>query len=285
MNEVLVIDKPKNMTSRDVVNIVSNKFHTRKVGHTGTLDPLATGVLVILIGKYTSLVEIITSYDKIYEAEITLGIETDTMDITGNIIKEEKCNFSKEEIIEALNSMIGEYEQVVPAYSAIKINGKKLYEYARENKEVELPKRKVNIKSLELISEIKYKENKVIFNIRTNVSKGTYIRSLVTDIASKLGTIGTMSELRRIKQGNISIEDADTLEDLENDTYRFYDINKCLKDIYSVELDAQLLKKVTNGVQLENVYKKELVLFKYNGSNIAIYKADNNTLKMWKYLK
>ena len=94
-----------------------------------------------------------------------------------------------------------------------------------------------------------------------------------------------MSELRRIKQGNISIDDADTLEDLENDTYRFYDINKCLKDIYSVELDAQLLKKVTNGVQLENVYKKELVLFKYNGSNIAIYKADNNTLKMWKYLK
>ncbi len=285
MNEVLVIDKPKNMTSRDVVNIVSKKFHTKKVGHTGTLDPLATGVLVILVGKYTSLVEIITSYDKIYEAEITLGIETDTMDITGNIIKEEKCNFSKEEIIEALNSMVGEYEQIVPAYSAVKINGKKLYEYARENKEVELPKRKVNIKSLELISEIKYKENKVIFNIRTNVSKGTYIRSLVTDIASKLGTIGTMSELRRIKQGNISIEDADTLEDLENDTYRFYDINKCLKDIYSVELDEQLLKKVTNGVQLENVYKKELVLFKYKGSNIAIYKADNNTLKMWKYLK
>ena len=285
MNEILVIDKPKNMTSRDVVNIISKKFHIKKVGHTGTLDPLATGVLVILTGKYTSLVELITAYDKTYEAEITLGIETDTMDITGNILKEEKCECSKEEIITALNSMIGEYEQTVPSYSAVKINGKKLYEYARNGEDIELPKRKVKINSIELISDITYKDNKVIFKIITNVSKGTYIRSLVGDIASKLNTIGTMSELRRIKQGNISIEESDTLEDIENDTYRFYDIDKCLKDIYSIDVDEELLKKITNGVQLQNTYEKDLVLFKYKGSNIAIYKNDNNILKMWKYLK
>ena len=141
MNGVLVVDKPKNCTSRDVVNTICKKFHIKKVGHTGTLDPLATGVLIILIGKYTNLVEVVTAYDKIYEAEITLGALTDTLDITGNIIKEEKAIFTKEKIEESLKKMVGTYNQTVPIYSAVKINGKKLYEYARNNEEVELPKR------------------------------------------------------------------------------------------------------------------------------------------------
>ena len=284
MNGVLVVDKPKNCTSRDVVNTICRKFHIKKVGHTGTLDPLATGVLIILIGKYTNLVEVVTAYDKLYEAEITLGTLTDTLDITGNIIKEENVKFTKEEIEESLSKMVGTYNQTVPIYSAVKINGKKLYEYARNNEEVELPKREVTIKSIELISDIKYENNKTIFKIRTEVSKGTYIRALINDIASSLNTIGIMSELRRVKQGNIDISDSYKLEDIENDNYEFYSIDKLLGNIYKIDLNEEEFKKVKNGVPIPNIYNQETVLFKYNGDIIAIYKNDKNILKMWKYL-
>lgn len=284
MNEVLVINKPKDYTSRDVVNFVCKKFKTKKVGHTGTLDPMATGVLVILIGKYTSLVEVITAYDKVYEAEVTLGTLTNTLDSTGEVLKEENVSFKKEQIIEALNKMTKTYEQTVPIYSAVKINGKKLYEYARNNEKIELPKRKVTIKSLELISDIKEYNGKVIFKIRTKVSKGTYIRALVDDIAQELGTIGIMSSLKRIRQGDIDISDSYTLEELENGKYEFYDLNKCFNNIYQVELDDELYNKIKNGVQIPNTYNHDIVLFKYNNSNVALYKDDKNILKMWKYL-
>lgn len=147
MNGILLINKEKDYTSRDVVNIVSKCLNTKKVGHTGTLDPIATGVLVICVGKATKLVDYLTSTYKEYEAEIILGISTDTYDITGNILKEENVKIEKKEIEKVLNNMIGTYLQEVPIYSAVKIDGKKLYEYARENKEIELPKREVDIKS------------------------------------------------------------------------------------------------------------------------------------------
>ena len=131
MNEILIVNKGNNCTSRDVVNFLCKKFGTKKIGHTGTLDPMATGVLVVLIGKYTNLVEVISAYDKTYEAEITLGLLTDTLDITGNLIKEEKPSVSDAEIEEILKSMVGTYEQTVPIYSAVKVKGKRLYEYAR----------------------------------------------------------------------------------------------------------------------------------------------------------
>lgn len=284
MNGILVINKPKDWTSRDVVNLICKKFSTRKVGHTGTLDPMATGVLVILIGKYTNLVEVITGYDKTYEAEITLGTLTDTLDSTGEVLKEENGTFTKEEIETALKSMIKTYEQEVPIYSAVKVNGKKLYEYARNNEDVELPKRKVTIKSLELISDIKNENGKTIFKIRTEVSKGTYIRALVADIASKLGTIGIMSELTRTRQGNIKIEDSYTIDEIENNNYEFYDLNKCFENIFQVDLDEELYKKIKNGVQIPNAYNHDIVLFKHNGDNVALYKDDKNVLKMWKYL-
>lgn len=284
MNGMLVVNKPSNCTSRDVVNIICKKFNTKKVGHTGTLDPMATGVLIVLIGKYTNLVEVITSYDKVYEAEITLGTSTDTLDITGNILKEENTKVNLNEIKSVLNSMIGTYEQEVPKYSAVKIDGKKLYDYVRNNKDIELPKRLVEIKSLELISDIKYRNNKTIFKIRTCVSKGTYIRSLINDISKKLNTIGVMSELKRIKQGNIDIRESFSIDEILNDKYSFYNINNCFKDIFTIDIDENLYKKVKNGIQLKNIYGKEIILFKYNGNNIAIYKNDKNILKMWKYL-
>lgn len=248
------------------------------------MDPIATGVLVILIGKYTSLVEIVTAYDKVYEAELTLGTLTDTLDSTGNVLKEEIVKINEAEIKKALKSMVGIYNQTVPIYSAVKVNGKKLYEYARNNEEVDLPVREVKIKSLELISDITYKNGKTVFKIKTEVSKGTYIRALINDIAARLNTIGIMSALKRIKQGNIDIKESYTLEEIENNKFLFYDINKCFENIYAVEMNDELYKKVKNGNIIDNSYQKEIVLFKYNNNNIAIYKNENNRLKMWKYL-
>ena len=176
MNGIAIINKKQGLTSRDVVNQISKKLNIKKVGHTGTLDPLATGVLVVCIGKATKLVDVLTDFDKEYEAGVCLGIETDTLDITGNVLKVENVIKTEEEIINTLNSFVGEYDQEVPIYSAVKINGKKLYEYARENIPVELPKRKVKIHNISLTSDVIYKNNKVYFSFKVKVSKGTYIR-------------------------------------------------------------------------------------------------------------
>ena len=281
MNGIIVIDKPSNYTSRDIVNIVSKEAHTKKVGHTGTLDPMATGVLVVCIGEATKLVELITDTYKEYEAEITLGILTDTLDSEGNTLKEEDVSFTKEDIIKAINSMKGKYIQEVPIYSAIKVNGKKLYEYAREGIEVTLPKREVDIKEIELISDIEYGKN-IKFKIRTTVSKGTYIRSLVKDIADKLNTIGIMSSLRRIKQGRFDIKDSYTLDDIKNSNYNIISIEDALSDIYSIDMDESLYKKVSNGVKLDNIYNKNMIAFKYNNKIKAIYKNDNGILRVYK---
>ena len=284
MSGIIVINKPSNYTSRDIVNIVSRELHTKKVGHTGTLDPMATGVLVVCAGEATKLVELITDTYKEYEAEITLGILTDTLDSEGNILKEEDVSFTKEEITKAINSMKGKYIQEVPIYSAIKVNGKKLYEYAREGIEVTLPKREVDIMSIELISDIEYGKN-IKFKIRTTVSKGTYIRSLVKDIADKLNTIGIMSSLNRIKQGRFDIKDSNTLDDIKNGNYNIISIEDALSDIYSVDMDELLYKKVSNGVKLENTYNKDMIIFKYNNKVKAIYKNDDGMLRVYKMIK
>lgn len=289
MNGVLVIDKEKTYTSRDIVNIVGKKLGTKKIGHTGTLDPLATGVLVLCIGSATKLVEIITCDDKEYLAEITLGIKTDTLDITGNIIEECNVNIEKKILIEALNKMKGVYFQEVPIYSAVKINGKKLYQYARNKEDVILPKKEIEIKNIELINEIRYINNKTIFDIKCTVSKGTYIRSLARDIAISLNTIGIMSNLRRTRQGNFNIENANTLKDIENNNYKLIKIEDCLNTFKTIIVDAYLEYKILNGQRLINIYNSKEVLFK-NESNIllALYKVydkDETLLKPWKMFK
>ena len=180
MDDILLINKPKGVTSRAVVNEVSHLLNIKKIGHTGILDPIATGVLVLCIGKATKIASLITDYDKEYIAEVILGIETDTLDIEGKIVKEETVkDITKEKVIEVLNSFIGDIKQEVPKYSAIKIKGKKLYQYARNNIDVDLPTRIVSIYKLKLIDDLKYIDNKVIFKIFCHVSKGTYIRSLI----------------------------------------------------------------------------------------------------------
>lgn len=289
MNGILVINKEKDYTSRDIVNIVSKQFNTKKVGHTGTLDPMAEGVLVLCIGDATKLVEILTCNDKEYEAEITLGLKTDTLDITGNILEEQNILIDKQDIIKTLNSFKKTYKQTVPIYSAVKINGKKLYEYARENKNIELPSREVTIKKIELISDIKYINNKTIFKIKCNVSKGTYIRSLVNDIALSLNTIGVMSKLTRTKQGIFKIQDSFTLDDIQNNNYKLINIDKVLNDYYTVVADEELEFKIKNGAIIDNIYHKSEILFKDKNNNLlALYKTynkDSNKIKPWKMFK
>ena len=272
MDGIVLINKEKNCTSRDVVNQVSKILKTKKIGHTGTLDPIATGVLVLCIGKATKLVEVITSYDKEYEAEVILGIKTDTKDITGEILKEEKAIISKENIEKCLKQMIGTYNQTVPIYSAVKINGKKLYEYARNNEEIELPKRKVTIKELKLISDITYEKEKTKFKIKCHVSKGTYIRSLIEDIATNLNTIGTMENLKRTKQGNFQITSANTIQDIENNKFKIYSIEEILEKFYKIEMTDDLYFKIKNGSIIKNNYNHDIVAFTKNDKVIAIYK-------------
>ena len=286
MNGILLVNKKENWTSRDVVNRVGKILGTKKVGHTGTLDPLATGVLVLCIGSATKLNEILTSTYKEYEAEITLGLLTDTLDITGNELKEEKVNVNKEQILEALNKMTGKYVQEVPIYSAVKVNGRKLYEYARAGESVELPKREVDIKELELIGNIKYTDNKTIFNIRCLVSKGTYIRALVNDIANSLNTIGVMSKLTRTKQGKFKLENCYKIEDIESGNYKLISIAEVLNNFPKVVVDGYLENLIKNGAVINDEWKQEHILFiNKNNCLLALYKSydkDKNKLKPWK---
>lgn len=281
MDGIIVVNKPKGLTSRDVVNKICKIFNTKKVGHTGTLDPLATGVLIMCIGKATKLVEILTSHEKEYIAKVKLGTLTDTLDTDGNIIKKEDISLDKEKLISVVNSFKKEYMQEVPIYSAVKINGKKLYEYARENKAVELPARLVNIKNIKLLE---YDNNKS-YKFKALVSKGTYIRSLINDINKELSVIGVMSELVRTKQGKYKLEDSYTLEDIENNNFKIFSITDVLKDNNCVIINSKTFEKIRNGAILNNIYHKEIVTFIYNEEVIAIYKTydkDSTKLKPFK---
>lgn len=286
MDGILVVNKPIGYTSRDIVNIVGKILNIKKIGHTGTLDPIATGVLVLCIGKATKLVEMLTATEKEYIAEVTLGIHTDTLDSTGNILEEHNVQVDKEQIIEALNSMLGVYNQEVPIYSAVKLNGKKMYEYARENKKIDLPKRTVEIKQIELLSDIIYENNKTIFKFRCLVSKGTYIRSLIRDIALKLNTVGIMSSLNRIKQGIFSIDQSYDIDSIKNNNYKIISIGDCLTNYKHVIVDDFLFSKIKNGAILQNRYEKDIIVFKDSNNNcLAIYKTYNKDItkiKPWK---
>lgn len=282
MDGVLIINKEKGMTSRDVVNRLCKILNTKKIGHTGTLDPIAEGVLVVCIGKATKLVELITSEDKEYIATVKLGVLTDTLDIAGKILKEEKTTIDKEKLVKALNSFIGFYEQEVPIYSAVKINGKKLYEYARAGEKIDLPKRKVEIKAVKLIN---ITEDEYTFKVL--VSKGTYIRSLIKDINDKLGIIGSMSSLIRIKQGIYSIDDSYTIKDVENNNYELLSISDAITSYKNVDIDDEVYNKVKNGALLDNNYQNDIIVFSYNDNPVAIYKIyekDKSKIKPYKML-
>ena len=268
MNGILVVNKPIDYTSRDVVNKIGGILKTKKVGHTGTLDPIATGVLVVCIGNTTKLCELLTSEYKEYIATIKLGIKTDTLDTTGTIIETKDYNVSENQIKETLNTFLGTSIQTTPIYSAVKVNGKKLYEYAREGIQVELPKREINITNIELLS---YKDDEIIF--KTTVSKGTYIRALIDDICTKLNTVGTMSNLQRTKQGNFSIEDSYTIEDIQSGNYNLLSIEEALTNLEQITINEELYNQVKNGSIIDKTFKNDIACLNYKGNIVAIYQT------------
>ena len=274
MNGIVIVNKPAGYTSRDVVNKLSKIFNTKKIGHTGTLDPIAQGVLVVVIGKYTKLCEDLTQTYKEYIATFKLGILTDTLDITGKVLDELSVLVSEEEVKKVIKSFICEYDQEVPFYSSVKINGKKLYEYARNNENIELPKRKVDIKNIEILDI-----NKESVKIKCLVSKGTYIRSLIRDIGESLKTHATMTELIRTKQGIFDIKESSTLEDIEKGNYKLINPETCL-DVCILQV-GELDKEITNGVKQKMNIPNKYILFKKNDDNIALYKKEFDYFKMY----
>lgn len=275
----ILVNKKRDMTSFDVVSKISKLFGIKKAGHTGTLDPLAEGLMVILLGKATRLSLDITSKYKEYIAGVYLGYETDTYDITGKTtkVKEVPKNI---DIEKTLSTYKKTYMQEVPIYSAVKVNGKKLYEYARQNLEVSLPKKEVTIKDIKLLTE-----EKNMFTFKTTVSKGCYIRSLIRDISISLNTLGTMTSLKRTKIDNLKLKDAYTIDEIEKAKFKLLEIDT-LFSYPKIKVNKELLSKIKNGSKLENIYNiEDKVIFIDNKSNVkAIYYNDNNILKVYKNL-
>ncbi len=264
MNGVIVVNKSKGITSRDVVNKLVKVFGTKSIGHIGTLDPMATGVLVCLIGKYTKLGSIMVNHDKEYIATFKLNVLTDTLDIEGKVLKTDDKKISLEDMNGAIEHFNGlTYMQEVPIYSAVKVNGKKLYDYARSNEDVILPKKEVTIYKLELVSF----EDEV--KIKCKVSKGTYIRALIRDICAYLGTYGVMTDLVRTKLGDYDISDAYSLDEISNGKYKLYR----LEDIF--DLDVRYI----NDDNHKQIYNGNIV--KDKNSNYILYKEGDKAVAFY----
>lgn len=264
MNGVIVVNKPKGITSRDVVNKLVKVFGTKSIGHIGTLDPMATGVLVCLIGKYTKLGSIMVNHDKEYVATFKLNVLSDTLDSEGKVIKTDNKIISLEDMNGAIEHFNGlTYMQEVPIYSAVKVNGKKLYDYARSNEDVILPKKEVTIYKLELVSF----EDEV--KIKCKVSKGTYIRALIRDICAYLGTYGIMTDLVRTKLGDYDKSDPYSLDDIINGKYKLYS----LEDIFNLDV------RYINNDNHKQIYNGNIV--KDKNSNYILYKDGDKAVAFY----
>lgn len=279
MDGIVIINKEKEYTSHDVVAKVKKILNEKKVGHTGTLDPNATGVLPILLGKGTKLSKYLINHNKIYEATLKLGEKTDTADIEGKITEEKdvkKENLSQENVTKVLKEFIGKSKQVPPMYSAIKVNGKKLYEYARKGQTIEIKPREIEIYGIELLN---INNNEISFKV--HCSKGIYIRTLCENIAEKLETVGYMKELKRIEVGEFNIKNAITLKELESKKEKaLISIEEFLKDKQLINLNSKKVKLFLNGVNLE--FKLEDGIYRiYNEKNefIGTGTIKSNVLK------
>lgn len=279
MDGIIIINKPKNYTSHDIVR-KAKKLLNEKVGHTGTLDPNATGVLPLLIGKGTLLSKYLIEHDKIYEAVLKLGEKTDTADGEGKVLESQNVEQSilkKENIERIFNNLEGKQEQIPPMYSAIKLNGKKLYEYARKGIEVEVKPRTIEIYKLELI---KIEDMEITF--RVSCSKGTYIRTLCEKIAEEFGTVGYMKELKRIQVGEFNIKDSITIEELENQeivSNKFITIEKYFSNYENIVLNERKFQLFLNGVQLTYELKDGIYKIYKENEFIGIGTVKNKLLK------
>ena len=286
MNGIINIYKEKGFTSHDVVAKLRGIFKQKKIGHTGTLDPDAEGVLPVALGSATKVCDLITDKDKAYRCLLLLGKTTDTQDISGNVLKESEVNVSEDGIIRAIKSFEGEYDQVPPMYSAIKINGKKLYELAREGKEIERPARRIRIHEID-IKEV----NVPRVTMEVSCSKGTYIRTLCHDIGEKLGCGGVMEELLRIKSGDFELDSALKLSEVERLVKeggieeRIISVDRVFKALPPVKCDNKAEKLLINGNRLP----KEFIFgdkdtFK-DGENVRLYGNDGRFAGIYEYKK
>ena len=276
MDGILNIHKPKGMTSHDVVNRVRRILNTKQVGHTGTLDPNAEGVLVVCVNQATKLVQFLESDIKKYRCELILGISTDTYDITGNIVdSSDRFDLSEEEVIKTIKSFIGKQKQIPPIYSSIKVNGKKLYEYARKNQEVEIEARDIEIFEIDnFTSLIKQEYNTISFDVL--VSKGTYIRSLCFDIGKALVVPATMGNLLRLQSGAFSLDNAYALDEIEKGNYQLIPMIDAIYDMKKVDVkdNGELKFKVENGMKISLKYFDEQfkqIVFHENDKILAVY--------------
>lgn len=282
MDGILIINKEKGWTSNDVVQKIKGISH-EKIGHTGTLDPLATGVLPILVGKGTLLSSYLTNHDKEYITTIQLGEKTITADLEGEVIEQKEVTkemLQKEKIEKVLQSLIGKQSQVPPIYSAIKVKGKKLYEYARKGQEVERKPREIYVYQLELM-DILEEEQEIICKV--NCSKGTYIRSLAEEIATRLGTVGFVKELKRTRVGEFKIDQASKISDLEKDFEKdLITIEDFFKDKKEIQFEKEDLTKFVNGVKIngnwENGYYR---IYQENSKFVGVGTVENRQLKRW----
>lgn len=293
MNGIIVINKNSGPTSHDIINKVRKIFKTKKVGHLGTLDPLASGVLVVCINDATKLVQFLENDSKEYIAEVLVGTSTDTFDCTGNIINDEEVNdLTNQKIDETLKNFLGKSKQLPPIYSAIKKDGKKLYEYAREGKDVEIAEREIEIYNLERISDVKIDNNKALFSIKVNVSKGTYIRSLCVDICKKLGYSGCMNNLIRTRSGKWSITDSSAIEEVEYGNYTLYSMLDAVSEFPFLE-DEECIYKAKHGMKISANYVSNLIgnnrktiVIKELDKIVAVYEYDEaikgyRALRVW----
>ncbi len=280
MDGIILVDKQKEYTSHDVVAIVK-KISKEKVGHTGTLDPMATGLLPLLIGKATGISKYLINHDKIYVATLKLGAKTDTADAEGKVIEEkEVSNLTQEEVINALNKMVGKHEQIPPMYSAIKINGKKLYEYARQGKEIKVEPRQIEIYDAKLLN-FNQSEAEVIFEV--SCSKGTYIRTVCEQVAENLNTVGLMKELRRIKVGEFNIENTVSIEELKESSNlleeKIITIEEFFENKEKIELNDKELELFLNGVKLKIEKSSDIYRIYNKNKFIGLGIVEDNKLK------
>ncbi|MFA1754252.1 tRNA pseudouridine(55) synthase TruB [Fusobacterium animalis] len=286
MEGIIVVNKPKGITSFDVIRKLKKILKTKKIGHTGTLDPLATGIMLVCVGKATKLASDLEAKDKIYIADFDIGYATDTYDIEGKKIAENTIEISKKNLEQSIKKFIGNIKQVPPMYSAIKIDGNKLYHLARKGIEVERPERNVTIEYINLLD---FKDNKV--KIETKVSKGCYIRSLIYNIGQDLGTYATMTALQRKQVGDYSLENSYSLEQIEkmifNNDFNFL---KTIEEIfsydkYSLQTEKELtLYKNGNTVKIkENLENKRYRIYFQNEFVGLANIENNNLLKGYKY--
>ncbi len=270
MDGVIIVNKPAGMTSHDVVNRIRKIFKTKKVGHCGTLDPDATGVLVVAVNKATKLLQFLTADNKEYIATLSLGTATDTYDASGQVTAtKEYVPISDKKILACLNSFVGKQEQIPPMHSAIKVKGKKLYEYARNNETVEIPKRVITIDYIELISIV---DNLVKFKV--GCSKGTYIRSLCFDIAKKLDYPGHMYSLIRSKSGNFSLSDSYSLEEIENGEFEMLSMEEALSNYPKLVVDDENI--IYHGKKIKSKINHQVAIYNQNNKVLAIYGPDGN---------